>query len=76
MSQEVRSPAEVLPSESIMLSYGFPVLSGMTHFCQSLCIRMGRMRIAVSHAANEMTQRVTDWAASVVVAQRAIGVTW
>jgi hypothetical protein len=34
ISQEVRSPGDVSSSKSIMLSYGFPVLSGVTHLCQ------------------------------------------
>ena len=34
VSQEVRLPGDVRSGESIMSSYGFPVLSGVTHLCQ------------------------------------------
>lgn len=34
MPQEARSTGDVLSSESILLSYGFPVLSGLTYLCQ------------------------------------------
>jgi len=34
MSQEIRSPGDVGSSGSIMLSYGFPVLPGVTHLCE------------------------------------------
>src|ERR1043166_4481185 len=49
MSQEVRSSADVPSSESIMLSYGFPVLSGVTHLCQERVYAYATMRIAISH---------------------------
>jgi hypothetical protein len=34
VSQEVRSLGDIRSSESIMLSYGLPFLSGVTHLCQ------------------------------------------
>jgi hypothetical protein len=34
MSQEVRSPRDIRSNESIMSSYGFPLLSKVTHLCQ------------------------------------------
>jgi hypothetical protein len=49
VSQEVKSPSDNRSNESIMSSYGFPLLSEVTHLCQEGVYADGRMRIAISH---------------------------